>query len=117
MGVTVSSPALEPKRFVYGEPFEPGSSSPLGVSLAPAGANFCLFSRHASKVELLLFDHDDDKHPARVIRLDPFFNRTYHYWHVFVHGIEPGQIYGFRIDGAFDPQSGLQEERTAWQPH
>jgi isoamylase len=108
MPVTVSSRLLEPKRFVYAEPFEPGSSSPLGASLVPAGANFSLFSRSASRVELLLFNHEDDAQPARVIRLDPVSNRTYHYWHVFVRGILPGQIYGYRIDGPFDPQNGLR---------
>jgi glycogen operon protein len=106
--LAISKPSLEPKRFVYADPFEPGSSSPLGVSVVPAGANFSLFSRSATRVELLLFDREDDAHPARVISLDPVSNHTYHYWHVFVRGIEPGQLYGFRIDGPFDPQSGLR---------
>ena len=37
------------------------------------------------------------------IRIDPVANRTYHYWHVFVPGVEPGQLYGYRVDGPFDP--------------
>ena len=45
-------------------------------------------------MELLLFDREDDATPARVIPLDPVTNRTYHYWHVFVPGMKPGQIYG-----------------------
>ena len=39
----------------------------------------------------------------RVIPIDPAANRTYHYWHVFVPGVEPGQIYGYRVQGALDP--------------
>jgi pullulanase/glycogen debranching enzyme len=55
-----------------------GQSSPLGATLVPGGANFSLYSRNASAVELLLFDREDDAQPARVITLDPFYNRTYH---------------------------------------
>jgi len=59
-------------------------------------------------VELLLFDRDDDALPARVIRFDPVDNRTYHYWHAFVPGVGPGQIYGFRVHGLFHPAGGLR---------
>ena len=61
-----------------------GRSCPLGASLYPEGANFSVYSKHATAVELLLFDGVDDARPARVIRIDPSTNRTYHYWHVFV---------------------------------
>ncbi len=70
--------------------------------------NFSLFSRKASAVELLLFYREDDAEPANVIRFDPFANHTYHYWHVFVPGIRPGQLYGYRVHGPFDPDSGLR---------
>jgi glycogen operon protein len=43
-----------------------------------------------------------------VIVLDPVFNRTYHYWHVFVPGVQPGQIYGYRARGPFDPGQGTR---------
>ena len=49
----------------------------------------------------------DDARPSRVIPIDPLENRTYHYWHVFVPGVEPGQIYGFRACGPFEPAQGL----------
>ena len=70
--------------------------------------NFSVFSKHATGVELLLFDHVDDAQPARVIRLDPAANRTYHYWHVFVPGLTAGQIYGYRVEGPWDPRSGMR---------
>ena len=83
-----------------------GHSAPLGATPTHGGINFSIFSRHASGVELLLFDQEDSGPPARVIRLDPLNNRTYHYWHVFVPGVQPGQIYAYRVEGPFDPASG-----------
>ena len=59
-------------------------------------------------MDLLLFDDAAAAHPARVIELDPRTHRTYHYWHVFVPGIRPGQIYAYRADGPFDPERGLR---------
>lgn len=87
---------------------EHGRSGPLGATLSPGGVNFSLYSRHASEVELLLFNHVDDMQPALVVRLDPFLNRTYHYWHVFVSGLKAGQLYGYRIHGPFNPSQGLR---------
>ncbi len=75
---------------------------------SPGGVDFSLFSRKATSVELLFFDHEDDALPSRVVDIDPETNRTYHYWHVFVPGIKPGQIYGYRVNGSFDPASGLR---------
>lgn len=85
-----------------------GRSFPLGASFVPGGVNFSVFSRNALGVELLLFDWNDDSRPARVIPIDPVANRTYHYWHVLVLGIEPGQLYGYRVHGPSDPASGLR---------
>jgi glycogen operon protein len=85
-----------------------GRSSRLGATIRRAGVNFSLYSRDASGVELLLFDHADDAQPARVITLDPAINRTYHYWHTFVPGLQEGQLYGYRVHGALDPSQGLR---------
>lgn len=85
-----------------------GRSSPPGATICPGGVNFSLFSRSASAVELLLFDHDDDKRPARVISFDPTINRTYYYWHIFVPGLKAGQMYGYRVNGPFDPNKAMR---------
>ena len=85
-----------------------GRSYPLGATIVAGGVNFSLFSRAASEMELLFFDREDDARPARVIRIDPADNRTYHYWHVFVPGAQAGQLYGFRVHGPFDPDSGFR---------
>jgi isoamylase len=85
-----------------------GRSFPIGATLVQGGANFSVFSRSAEGIELLLFDRADDNRPSRVIRMDPCANRTYHYWHVFVPGLQAGQIYGFRAFGPFAPDRGLR---------
>src|SRR5215510_1588061 len=85
-----------------------GRSSPLGATLSLEGANFSVYSKHATGIELLLFDYGDDSQPARVIRINPSTGRTYHYWHVFVPGVKAGQIYGYRVEGPFDPPRGMR---------
>ena len=85
-----------------------GRSFPLGATLSADGANFSVYSKRATGIELLLFDSVDDDHPKRVISIDPATNRTYHYWHVFVSGVKAGQIYGYRVNGPFDPASGMR---------
>jgi len=85
-----------------------GRSAPLGATVSPDGVNFSLYSRDASGIELLFFDHEDAGCPSHVIRLDPTTNRTYHYWHVFVPGLQAGQLYGYRVHGPCDPSKGLR---------
>ena len=89
-----------------------GSSSPLGATWAHDGVNFSLFSRHATAVALLLFEGVDDPRPSRVVQLDPVANRTYFYWHAFVPGVRPGQLYGYRVEGPFDPATGMRFDPT-----
>jgi glycogen operon protein len=84
----------------------------LGATILDGGVNFSLFSRHATGVELLFFDQEDDTRPARVIQLDPYINRTYFYWHVFVPGAQHGQLYGYRVSGPFDPARGHRFDST-----
>ncbi len=85
-----------------------GNSFPLGATVSENGVNFSLFSRTATGVELFFFDEDDNATPARVVRFDPASNRTYHYWHAFVPGVRPGQLYGFRVEGPDAPSRGLR---------
>jgi isoamylase len=82
--------------------------APLGATVSTAGVNFSVFSKDASSVNLLLFDRADDARPSRVIPIAPETNRLYHYWHVFVRDIRPGQLYAYRASGPFDPTSGLR---------
>jgi isoamylase len=86
----------------------PGKSFPIGATVYPSGVNFNVFARGNTAMELLLFDQADDRYPSRTITLDPVTNRSRHYWHVFVPGIEVGQIYGYRVDGSCAPERGLR---------
>jgi glycogen operon protein len=85
-----------------------GTSAPLGASVCQGGVNFSVFSKHATAVELLLFDAADAKRPADVLRLDPKGNRSYHYWHAFVPGLGPGQVYAYRAHGPLATERGLR---------
>jgi isoamylase len=84
----------------------PGMSYPLGATVHPDGVNFSVFSKNSVAMELLLFDQADSAQPARVISLDPNYNRTFTYWHVFLKGCRPGQLYGYRAYGPVDPARG-----------
>ncbi|MGA7800986.1 MAG: glycogen debranching protein GlgX [Gammaproteobacteria bacterium] len=83
-----------------------GEPLPLGTHESCGGVNFALFSRHASRVRLELFDQPADAKPSRVIDFDPTQNRTGDVWHVWVEGIRPGQLYAYRVDGPYQPEQG-----------
>ncbi len=89
-----------------------GDSYPLGAALTRSGANFSIYSRNATGMELLFFEREDSDQPTQVFRLDPYTNRTYHYWHIFVPHVEPGQVYAYRADGPFCPSKGLRFDRA-----
>ena len=97
----------------------PGSSTPLGATVANGGVNFSVFSKHATRLDLLLFAAHDDPAPSRVVELDAGRHRTGNYWHVFVPGIGPGQIYGLRAHGPFAPERGLRfdPEKVLFDPY
>jgi glycogen operon protein len=75
----------------------PGEPFPLGPRWDGQGVNFSLFSEHATAVELCLFDDDDNE--ERI----PLHDRTAFHWHCYVPGVWPGQRYGYRVHGPWDP--------------
>ena len=81
----------------------PGSPSPLGATWDGAGVNFALFSEHATRVELCLFDTAGDEQERVRIRMT---ERTNLVWHVYLPDVRPGQIYAYRVYGPWDPQAG-----------
>lgn len=89
-----------------------GQSSPLGATVYNNGVNFSIFSRNATGIDLVFFDHEDDHTPSRIISIDPLVGRTYHYWHVFVPGVKAGQLYGYRAHGTFEPSRGMRFDPT-----
>ena len=78
----------------------PGSSYPLGSTFDGAGTNFALFSGVAEKVELCLID--DDGAETRI----PLEEVDNHVWHAYLPGVSPGQRYGYRVHGPWDPANG-----------
>ncbi|BDD08346.1 glycogen operon protein GlgX homolog [Fulvitalea axinellae] len=91
-----------------------GHCSPVGVTITKEGVNFCLFSKQATSVELLLFDKPEDAEPARTITFDPKRNRTYYYWHALVKGIGHGQLYAYRVNGPYAPKKGLRFDKDRY---
>jgi glycogen operon protein len=85
---------------------EPGSAHPLGMTTSTDGVNFSVFSQAATEVFLLLFDSATAIEPMQTIRLDPFRNKTFHFWHVFVRGCGPRIFYALRVDGPADVGAG-----------
>ena len=86
----------------------PGWSYPLGASVLENGVNFSLYSKNATSVQLLLFDQKDHSAPLHILTLDPKVNKTFNYWHIFVEGLNHGQLYAYRIDGPFEPSKGFR---------
>src|SRR5271154_2188309 len=81
----------------------PGASYPLGATWDGAGVNFALFSENATAVELCLFrgpEGNDEK--DRI----PVNEHTDQVWHIYLPGVRPGQRYGYRVHGPYDPAKG-----------
>ena len=83
-----------------------GMPLPLGAHPRGNGVHFAFFSRHASGVRLDLFDHPEDATPVRSIIFNAARNKTGDIWHVWLEGIRPGQLYGFRVAGTYAPREG-----------
>jgi len=81
----------------------PGNSYPLGASWDGAGVNFALFSEHATKVELCLFESAEAPHETIRITLP---DQTDQVWHGYLPDVRPGQVYGYRVHGPYDPKAG-----------
>lgn len=79
----------------------PGRAAPLGATPDEGGVNFAVYSRHAHKAMLCLFD--DEGNETQIITLP---EREGHVWHGYVHGLKAGQQYGFRMDGPYSPKEG-----------
>ncbi|WP_062439488.1 glycogen debranching protein GlgX [Herbidospora daliensis] len=78
----------------------PGDPYPLGATYDGAGTNFALFSEVADRVDLCLFDDDGNEECVTLSEVEG------HVWHCYLPGIQPGQRYGYRVHGPYDPKQG-----------
>ena len=81
---------------------EPGLPYPLGATWDGKGVNFALFSAHAEKVELCIFDANGRREIARVELRD----NTHQIWHAYLPELHPGVLYGYRVYGPYEPEKG-----------
>jgi isoamylase len=81
----------------------PGSPYPLGATWDGKGVNFALFAENATGVELCLFENPDSKKESQKIKL---IERTHQVWHVYLPECKPGQLYGYRVHGPYEPGEG-----------
>jgi glycogen operon protein len=81
----------------------PGEPYPLGATLDNEGVNFAIFSENASAVELCLFDRANDSVESAKFNITEV---THNVWHIRLSGIKAGQLYGYRVHGAYEPQNG-----------
>ncbi len=89
-------------RRAFGESIEEGAPFPLGATWDGKGVNFALFSANATKVELCLFDDEGHAELER-IELPEYTDEVFH---VYVPGLRPGAVYGYRVHGPYDPENG-----------
>jgi glycogen operon protein len=83
----------------------PGKPYPLGATYLGNGVNFAVFSEHARKVEVCLFDPDN---PARELKRYTLPEHTHHVWHGFIPGLQTGTLYGLRAHGVYEPKRGMR---------
>lgn len=92
--------------------YKPGRSNQPGAKPDAEGVNFSIFTRHASNVELFLFETAKSKKPFQIIKLDKEINRTFYSWHIYVIGLPKGTWYTWRIDGPKEPkEAGLHFDK------
>ena len=85
----------------------PGSAYPLGATYDGAGTNFAIFSEVAEQVELCLFGERGEETRVPLREVDGFV------WHGYLPGVEPGQRYGYRVHGPYDPAQGRGATRRS----
>src|SRR5688572_14588936 len=92
--------AMTPREQEHVMQVWPGHRYPLGAVYDGMGTNFAVFSEVAEAVELCLFDDDENERRIPLPEVDAFV------WHGYLPGVEPGQRYGFRVHGPYEPSRG-----------
>lgn len=91
------------------EKFLPGKPFPLGATFDGEGVNFALYSENATGVDLCLFDPEKGETETANIRLT---EKSDFIWHIYVKDLKPGQLYGYRVNGPYEPENGHRFNRN-----
>lgn len=83
--------------------YHPGKPFPLGATWDEQGVNFAIYSENATAIELCLFKNPADDNESEKINVT---ERTGHIWHIYIPGLKPAQMYGYRVSGPYEPQNG-----------
>ena len=102
MNVKVSDPLSQAAQLLNRTAIREGKPFPLGATWDGLGVNFALFSAHATKVELCLFDDQGERELER-IELPEYTDEV---WHGYLPSARPGTVYGYRVSGPFEPDAG-----------
>ncbi|HYG03848.1 MAG TPA: alpha-amylase family glycosyl hydrolase, partial [Chryseosolibacter sp.] len=81
----------------------PGAAYPLGATWDGKGVNFALFSENATGVDLCFFSAEDPTKETDRIKI---YERSHHIWHIYLPDCKPGQLYGYRVHGPYEPENG-----------
>src|SRR5512140_3657331 len=85
---------------VHGHRYQPGTPFPQGAIWDGKGVNFGVCSEASESMDLCLFDRADQAQETERIRL---LERTKGVWHIYIPGLKPGQVYGYRVKGPYEP--------------
>ena len=96
--------------------YKRGHTYPSGAKKNKGGVNFSIFSRHATSVELLLFEKADSQHAFQIIHLDKNPHQTFFSWHVYVMGLPAGTWYTWRIDGPNEAGLRFDKDKQLLDP-
>src|SRR6201995_4281178 len=81
----------------------PGNPYPLGSYWDGKGVNFAIYSHHAASIKLCLFNKEKGEKETECIQLT---ERSHDVWHAYIPELQPGQLYGYRVEGPYEPENG-----------
>lgn len=102
-GTVLASYAVKESYYIMERKIYPGEPYPLGANWNGEGVNFAIYSENATQVELCLFEDESPNSAYETIALP---EATHAIWHGYIPGIKPGQLYGYRVHGPYEPQHG-----------
>lgn len=94
-----------------------GFHQPFGATYTKEGTNFALYSAHATKVQLLIWEREGLRLPTQIFDLSPTQNKTGHIWHILVKNLLPRARYAYRLDGPDGPEHRFDNKKAVVDPY